>query len=270
MADARLDSTSVKAPTAAAARRATATGRVHFWPGGSVWIGRGEGRTEWHEHHALQIALALDGACLFRSEGDGGWTEFAGALVGSHRRHQFEVDGAPTLAHVFVEPESAEGRALLARLGDAALTALPDHEQRLMAEALRQVLHAPPHTTIAAARAAVALLAGVPLAAEPVDPRVLKAIAHARAQLQAGVTLASAAEAAALSPGRLRHLFVRETGTGFRVYLLWLRINAAIESAAAGRSWTDAAHEAGFADSAHLTRTFKRMFGLNPASLVPR
>ncbi|MBT9527048.1 MAG: helix-turn-helix domain-containing protein [Rhizobacter sp.] len=34
------------------------------------------------------------------------------------------------------------------------------------------------------------------------------------------------------------------------------------------RSWTQAAHEAGFSDSAHLTRTFKRMFGLNPAALV--
>ena len=34
-----------------------------------------------------------------------------------------------------------------------------------------------------------------------------------------------------------------------------------------GASWTGAAHEAGFADSAHLTRTFVRMFGINPADL---
>ena len=35
-----------------------------------------------------------------------------------------------------------------------------------------------------------------------------------------------------------------------------------------GGSWTESAHEAGFADSAHLSRTFKRMFGMNPATLV--
>jgi AraC family transcriptional regulator len=38
----------------------------------------------------------------------------------------------------------------------------------------------------------------------------------------------------------------------------------------ADRSWTEAAHAACFADSAHLTRTFRRMFGINPAALVPR
>jgi AraC family transcriptional regulator len=248
--------------------RHLAVGRVLFWTGGSLWIGRGEGRTEWHDHHALQIALALDGACLFRTEREGGWTEFAGALVGSHKQHQFQADSAPTVAHLFVEAETPEGRALRNWLGDATITPLPEPERQLMAEALRQVLHAPADATIAAARSALAVLAGVPAPAEPVDPRVAKAIAHARAHLHSGVTLESAADAAALSPGRLRHLFVQETGTGFRVYVLWLRLNAAIQSAQAGRSWTQAAHEAGFADSAHLTRTFKRMFGLNPAALV--
>jgi AraC family transcriptional regulator len=73
-----------------------------------------------------------------------------------------------------------------------------------------------------------------------------------------------------LSPGRFRHLFVAETGTSFRAYVLWMRLNVAIQFAMAGESWTAAAHVAGFADSAHLTRTFKRMFGMNPAALVPR
>jgi AraC-like DNA-binding protein len=47
-------------------------------------------------------------------------------------------------------------------------------------------------------------------------------------------------------------------------------VHEAIQFAMAGRSWTEAAHAAGFADSSHLTRTFRRMFGINPAALVPR
>lgn len=34
-----------------------------------------------------------------------------------------------------------------------------------------------------------------------------------------------------------------------------------------GSSLTEAAHAAGFADSAHFSRTFRRMFGVAPASL---
>ena len=41
----------------------------------------------------------------------------------------------------------------------------------------------------------------------------------------------------------------------------------AVERMADGASLTEAAHEAGFADSAHFSRTFRRMFGLAPSSL---
>jgi AraC-like DNA-binding protein len=51
--------------------------------------------------------------------------------------------------------------------------------------------------------------------------------------------------------------------------VLWTRLNVAIQFAMAGQSWTEAAHGAGSVDSAHLTRTFRRMFGMNPAALVP-
>jgi AraC family transcriptional regulator len=63
------------------------------------------------------------------------------------------------------------------------------------------------------------------------------------------------------------HLFVEQTGLPFRTYLLWLRLTKAVESMAAGASLTEAAHEAGFADSAHFSRTFRRMFGVAAAAL---
>ena len=91
-----------------------------------------------------------------------------------------------------------------------------------------------------------------------------------RARITGSIKLSDVAAVASLSPGRFRHLFVQQTGAAFRPYVLWLRLNVAIESSMAGDSWTDAAHAAGFSDSAHLSRTFKRMFGLNPATLVRR
>jgi AraC family transcriptional regulator len=120
----------------------------------------------------------------------------------------------------------------------------------------------------ALARAAVAELAGTgSTSATAGDARITRALAHIRSRVRAPVSLADAAAAATLSPSRFRHLFVQETGTSFRAYLLWLRINVAIEAAMAGASWTEAAHEAGFADSSHLTRTHKRMFGIEPTAI---
>jgi AraC-like DNA-binding protein len=41
-----------------------------------------------------------------------------------------------------------------------------------------------------------------------------------------------------------------------------------VEAFAAGESLTTAAYRAGFADSAHLSRTFRRMYGMSAATLT--
>jgi AraC-like DNA-binding protein len=53
-----------------------------------------------------------------------------------------------------------------------------------------------------------------------------------------------------------------------RPYLRWLRLARALQAAARGLSLTDAAHEAGFADAAHFTRTMRRHFGVTPGSML--
>lgn len=66
--------------------------------------------------------------------------------------------------------------------------------------------------------------------------------------------------------GRVHTSSWRPRPTG-RVQRLWLRLQRAVELFAAGTPLTEAAHAAGFADSAHLSRTFRRMFGIAAATL---
>jgi AraC-like DNA-binding protein len=243
-------------------------GRICFWQGGSLWLGRGQGRSDWHAHHAHQIAIPLAGGCRFRSKADDEWTSFAGAIVASHGKHQFEFEG--TIAHLFVEPETPQGRALTRHIADAGVSHLPHAERDAAVKVLidAEASGRSGDALIATGREVLAILTGAGAAGAPVDRRVIKAIEYVGFRVREPVALADAASAAALSPGRFRHLFVQETGTPFRAYLLWLRLNVAIEAAMAGRTWTAAAHEAGFADAAHFTRTFKRMFGINPVELA--
>ena len=89
--------------------------------------------------------------------------------------------------------------------------------------------------------------------------------------MQPGASLhrVAAAVGVHLSESRLRHLFVEQTGLAFKTYMLWLRMVHALQIYAEGHSLTDAAHGAGFADSAHFSRIFKRTFGL-PATTLAR
>lgn len=73
--------------------------------------------------------------------------------------------------------------------------------------------------------------------------------------------------AVAISPNRLSLLFRKQTGLPIPRYLLWLRLGDAARNIGQGASLEDAAEAAGFSDSSHLSRTFRRMLGI-PASAL--
>lgn len=271
MTSLHVDSFEPVDPVVRMTRANASTGRIYFWQGGSLWIGQGRGRTQWHAHHAHQLTVAPEGSFRFRTEEAGSWESFEGALVPSHCPHQFEVD-AIRMAHLFVEPECRAGRALAGRFGATAVAQLPAADSRAVARTLFGTFASTPQreAMVEAAITAVARLCGE--STEPdkaLDPRLARALEYMRAHVRHPIALGDVAAAVALSESRFRHLFVAQTGCSFRAYLLWLRINLAIEAVMAGASWTDAAHEAGFADSAHLTRTHKRVFGIEPSAIRP-
>ncbi len=247
-------------------------GRIIIWEGGSLWImqalqapGAALNATDFHAHHAIQVTLALDGRFRLRTPAQ---SLARDAAVAPDVAHVFAAAGL--MALIFIEPESQSGRAIAKSLFEGReLVAVP---RKLVGDLARQMRdhYRRPRVDERAledlARQLVARLAGLAQAELP-DPRVRKIMAYAAARLDGAVTLGAAARSAGLSAGRARHLFVEQTGLAFRKYLLWLRIMRAVAIFAGGASLTRAAHEAGFADSAHFSRTFRRMFGIAAASL---
>ena len=247
----------------------TATGRVLFWRGGSLWIGLAGEPTGVHAHHAIQITLpfAPGRVRLLRHGGD--WRDYAAAIVAADEAHAFEARGQH-VAQIFVEPESREGRLLQQLYGDARISepssgALERHAAALAKGFLDRADDA---ELIARAQATVAMLAGTaPASMDPIDARIARAVKLIRERLGGTVPLREIADAVHLSPDRFRHLFMQETGVAFRPYLLWLRLECALAAYVNGATLTEAAQSGGFADSAHLSRTFRRMFGIAPATL---
>lgn len=244
--------------------------RLAIGQGVSVWVleaPKGFGDAAFHAHHAIQVTASLSGTLELATARE---RLCAPVLaVAADARHRFDASGL--LAFVFVEPESRAGRALSGLLfRERDLAALDEGAVLRLIGPLRSTFEASldNEAMLGAGRAVVEGLTGVVEPPLP-DPRVRRIIDYAAAHLDEPLNLARAAEGVHLSPSRLRHLFVEQTGLAFKTYLLWLRLVRAVQLYSEGCSLTEAAHSAGFSDSAHFSRVFRRTFGL-PATTLTR
>ncbi len=103
---------------------------------------------------------------------------------------------------------------------------------------------------------------------KPVDARIARVVREIDRQPHAFQSMQNAAEMACLSPSRFRARFSKEVGLPFRRYRLWRRMACVMRAISAGHNLTDAALQAGFASSAHLSSAFKQMFGLSASNVL--
>ena len=251
-------------------RSASAESHVgHFvsWDGGCLLIGSAGGVVPVHAHYAIQIGFGISSGIGFRASDGDDWTEYAGAIIPSRQPHAMDATRARPSAVILVEPETREGRALDERWLAGGIAAVPERELAEVGPAVFTAWR--DERSVAAveraARRVVRTLAGGVEPSVVVDDRILRAVAHIRAHLDATLTLEAVAGVACLSPGRFRHLFVEQTGMALRPYILWRRFIRAWELLMTGASLSAAAHAAGFADAAHLSRTSRSMFGFPPS-----
>ncbi len=103
-----------------------------------------------------------------------------------------------------------------------------------------------------------------------IDPRLLRVVNLVASNLHSPLSHPELAAAAQLSPSRLSHLFREQLGIPVRRFVLWERLRAAALALSNGGTATQAAHRAGFADSAHFTRTLTQAFGVTPTRSLLR
>jgi AraC-like DNA-binding protein len=217
-------------------------GRLFFGPWWLVYSGA-VGPTEAHRHHALQVVL-VPGVRVVDDDGQ----HPTPAVVAPDRRHALAGEGLGSL--VFVDPDATGAPRGLAR-------SVPDG-----------LLARNPPRTMDDARD----LAGLVTLTRPVDrPDRHPAVAWVLDRLpdNPAASLGQLATSAGVSPDRLTHLFTEQVGIPVRAYRRWVRLLLAADALRDGATLNDAAHQAGFADAAHLHRTFRDQFGLRPGRLLP-
>ncbi|PWT86854.1 MAG: AraC family transcriptional regulator [Acidobacteria bacterium] len=242
---------------------------VHPTPGALVWpaamVVWGPGfATAGHRHHCVQLVMAMRGALLIRGRSGDPWMKCGAALVRPDAVHEV-VARDTTVLIGFIDSESELGAALSERI-DGGISCISESQVARWRVALGRTLTEARverwvRTELLHHRRPVRIHPGVSL--------VLK---HLREELGTSddFSLKTLAGISGLSQSRFMHIFTESMGTPLRPYILWLRLQRACCELMGGATATAAAHNAGFSDAAHLTRTFRRMLGMTPTDLALR
>ena len=82
------------------------------------------------------------------------------------------------------------------------------------------------------------------------------------------VSASELAKVSGISESHLLHLFTQDLGIPLRRFVLWWRMRRAVVAMIEGATATKAAHDAGFHDSSHFTRTCKELMAVGPREIA--
>ncbi len=233
-----------------ASQSASWHGKAWISPGFAVFLGQA-GNHDWHRHMAHQITIGINHDLTVTTP-DSHVTARAICIQAgvTHRIEAVEV------ISIYLDALSEEARAF-----NASTSILPIDAQKILS---LQRLLATPNITAQQMRGAVRQFLN--LSDLPIIDQRLRLVLEALNEPTNGRQ--ELAYLMHLSTTRFSHWFVEQTGLPLRSYRKWLRLVAALQLITAGQSLTRAAHAAGFSDSAHFSRTFRSLFGLDPSSAL--
>jgi AraC-like DNA-binding protein len=234
---------------------------VATWPAAMFVWGPGFVSTP-HHHPCMQLTLTLRGSLRIRGGPGTAWRRCGAALVRPNAVHEIDARGTPVLL-AYVHAESALG----ATLGELVAGDITCPGPALAAR-WRASLGSPVRGTRVDQWVRNDLLNGGPPVM--IDGRVRRVLTYVRQHIGTSrdFSLTALAAFAGLSRSRFMHLFSETLGAPLRPYLRWLRVQRAACELLGGTRISTAAHRAGFADAAHLNRTFRRMLGMTPREIV--
>ena len=99
--------------------------------------------------------------------------------------------------------------------------------------------------------------------------KLVRAVEYIQDQLSADLTVSGIAQAVGMSPDYFTRLFKESTGQSPHRYVVEARVRKAKDLLTTGKfTISEAAYQVGFVDQSHLTRHFKRVFGMPPKTFL--
>jgi len=242
-------------------------GRLHLWNGRALFFSPTVD-TNFHRHHFLQITIGLDREILLRAKSSDPWEPQRVVVIPPVQAHQ--LDGRNTSAiYLYADPESNLTRQLIPDVNDQRIFSYDFKQIEPLLPELWSYAegHCSCDDALQLTDRIVQILSSSQVPVSELDPRVQRALNIIRALPEKHISVNDLAAQVFLSSSRLAHLFRQQTGLPIRRYLLWSRLLDATRLMAQESDLSKAAHQAGFSDSAHMSRTFQKMFGITPSEI---
>jgi AraC-like DNA-binding protein len=215
--------------------------------------------TSWHKHAAPVLLVGLSGDFGVHLR-DGTTETCRSALIDADIEHIFDPRGEQ-LAAIYLEPDAPEVRGLraafLKRESVAFNIAKVPGQRGCFDRHLAQF-----------DLGAVLKYSFADVVTPNLDARIARSLPLLRTHDGEPIARATLAQQANLSESRFNHLFSAEMGVSFRRYRSWSLLRSALLHLPRSRSFTDAALNGGFVDSAHFSHVFRDMFGLTPSAVL--
>ena len=240
-------------------------GTVLVWDEQAIFLGQAA-EASLHESPAIKVCVALEGSFGLRTHDEDTFLNYESAIIAPGQPHA--IDGRHNkMVMLLLAPETKLAQPLapiyskhgISRLPVAAVSKIRTlfalFEKRFETKDVANICD----EMVAAVDNGQSL---------PIDSRVAQSIEWIRSSRDEGISVHEIAAGVELSESRFSHLFTENVRVPVRRYLLWLRLRDAMHLFAKGDSLTEVAHEAGFSDSAHLTRTFRSLLGIAPSALT--
>jgi AraC-like DNA-binding protein len=246
---------------------ATAAAKLIGWGARILYLGPAFGLTP-HRNATAVLAVGLDDQLEVADDPVDITTHYRAArsvLILPNSLHHLRIERG-RMAFLYVDPLGRDLKALLARMTTTTPRAAFDLREE---SGVIEIMTGLAESRLAArdGRALLGELLGIGMRGKT-NPRIAAALRQMKDEPARAHRLTTLAARAGLSPSRFLHLFKAETGVPLRRYRIWNRMGAAIRASGEGVSLTEAAHDAGFASSAHFSSAFRDMFGMMPSDLA--
>lgn len=220
-----------------------------------------------HRHFTAAITISLEGPIRYRASEAEPWIETQGFAARSNAALECDT-GDELVINMQLDPEKSDVRALnVLDFGGREVMSLPDAMMTPLVEKLRRIHATPDMKGMDLQQAVLSAIHDQPVRPRLFDPRVARVLQRLKDAVPEALSSAELARGVGLSEGRLIHLFAEQLGVPLRRYVLALRLRRTLFFLSRGHTLTDAAQEAGFSDSAHLTRVYREMYGLPPSKM---